>query len=254
VWDRPVALSGSGTTSIRPLAIYRDTLRSYVRLAPVLLLVGAIVFLPVGLLEASVARIGAIAGATDNGFTIGALLALALIQVVLGLLGEVFYSGVVATLIAVRPPVGGFTLGWVARRLSYGRLVAIDLIYGLAVAAGLLLLIVPGVLALTWLSLAAPLVEIEGCGVRAALRRSRELVRGRFWSVLAVVLPLSIAIQAASDGILALGHDLLGGGFVAEWLADTAGNVLLSPFYALPVVLITVRLIGQPRQPSGAQV
>lgn len=248
-----IDVDASGGKSIRPTSVYRDTLRTYARRAPQLLLIGAIVFVPLGLLDATVGRIGAIEGANDNGVTIAGVLALVVVQVVLGLLGEVFYSGAVAILIAVRPPDGRFWLRWVAARLAYGRLIAVDVIYDLAVAAGLLLFVAPGVLALTWLALAAPLIELEGCGVREALARSRELVRGRFWRVLAVVGPISLAIQALNDAILSLGHNLLGDTLLSDWLADSAANVILSPFYALPVVLITIQLIGQTRSAAPGQ-
>ncbi len=54
----------------------------------------------------------------------------------------------------------------------------------------------PGILAFVYLGLAAPVVEIEHRGVRAALARSVRLVRGHFWLVLAVLLPIEIASDA----------------------------------------------------------
>ena len=66
------------------------------------------------------------------------------------------------------------------------------MIYAVVVAIGFVLLFVPGVVAFVFLALAAPIVEIEGHGVRAALGRSVRLVRGRFWTVLAVLLPIEL--------------------------------------------------------------
>lgn len=100
---------------------------------------------------------------------------------VFGLLGEVFYSGAVAVLIALAPPDGRLSLRWVAGRLAYGSLIAVDVAYNFGVAAGLLLLVVPGVLVFTWFALAAPMVELEGNG------------RGKRW-------PAAAASSAAVSG------------------------------------------------------
>src|SRR6266540_5114190 len=62
-------------------------------------------------------------------------------------------------------------------------LVCVSLLTGLGIAAGTLLLIVPGiVLAVRW-SLAVPVVMLEKESPCAAMRRSRELVRGHGWAV-----------------------------------------------------------------------
>ncbi|MGH2980527.1 MAG: hypothetical protein ACRDKV_00600 [Solirubrobacterales bacterium] len=228
--------------SVRPASVYRDTVRTYRTFAPRLLLIGAIVFVPLGLLEAIVGGHDTIEGAGDDGFTIAAIVVLVLLQVVLGLLGEVFYSGAVALLIALTP--AGRWLGWVAGRLSFGSLIAVDLVYNLGVGIGFLLLVVPGVLVFTWFALAAPLIELEGRGARAALARSRELVRGRFWAVLTVLGPLTLAAESLDEVVVGLGQHLLGDALVAEWLSTSVASVLLSPLYAIPAVLITLRLTG----------
>ena len=69
-----------------------------------------------------------------------ALLALA----ATGLVGEVFYAGAVA--ISLTHPHDGHppSLREIARMVDYGPLIAIDLIYGAAVAVGLVFFVVPG--------------------------------------------------------------------------------------------------------------
>lgn len=233
--------------SIEPAGVYRDTFRTYARYAPRLLVIGAAIFVPLGFLEAIVGRIDTIDSASVGELTIAAILILVLLQVVLGLLGEVFYSGAVSVLIALVPPDSRFSLRWVGRRLAYGSLIGVDLTYNLGVAAGLLALVVPGVLVFTWFALAAPLVELEGHGARQALARSRALVRGRFWAVLAVLGPMTLAAQSVDDAVLAFGQHLFGDALLADWLSHSAANVIFSPIYAIPAALITLRLIGQPR-------
>ena len=91
------------------------------------------------------------------------------------------------------------------------------MIYAVVVAIGFVLLFVPGVLAFVFLALAAPIVEIEGRGVRAALRRSVRLVRGRFWTVLAVLLPIELIGDGLTQLLTNLPHHLLGNSFLADW-------------------------------------
>ena len=67
------------------------------------------------------------------------------------------------------------------------------------VALGILAFVVPGILVFVYLGLAAPVVEIEHRGVRAALARSYRLVRGHFWLVLAVLVPIEIVSDAMTD-------------------------------------------------------
>jgi hypothetical protein len=241
----------SGATTIRPTSIYRDTLRTYARGAPQLLLIGAVVFVPLGFLEAVVGRIGPIGSAADDGITIAALLALLLVQVVVGLVGEVFYSGAVANLIALAREGERPSLRALAARLAYGRLIAVAVLYDVAVAVGLLAFVVPGVVLFTWLALAAPLVELQGCGVREAFTRSRRMVHGQFWPVLVVLGPITLASQSLDDAVRALGHDIVGHGLVADWFSDAATSILVYPLYAVAAVLITLQLLGRPLAAGG---
>jgi hypothetical protein len=226
-----------------PLTLYWRTLRTYAERIRPLLLIGVVVFVPLGLLEAAVGRIGTVDTAYDSGPVIAAAVGVVLVQIVFGLLGEVFYSGAVAILIAGYRDETAIPLRRIASNLNYRRLVAADILYTAAVGAGLILLLVPGVLVFTWFALTAPLIELERLGLRAAFARSRQLVRGRFWGVLAVLGPITLASDALDDAILALGHTALGDSLAAEWLADSVANIALSPFYAIPAVLITIELM-----------
>jgi len=204
---------------------------------------GAVVFVPLGLLDAvadRAAHVGDVSEVTDLARI--ALLVGVLAQATTTLLGEVFYSGALAQLIARTEPGAPPSLRGLARSLSYGRLIAIDILFGLGIAVGLVLLIVPGVVAFTWFALAAPLVELDKLGVRAAFARSRRLVRGHFWTVLVVLGSITLASEALTDAALAAGHGAVGDSLLADWLVESATNIALSPFYAVAAVLITLRL------------
>lgn len=227
------------------LSIYTRIGRTYWRWAPSLLLLAVVVFIPLGLVHAL--TVSAEIGSLDLG---GALHLLAIIGAVFalaatGLVGEVFYTGAVAISLTHhregRPP----SLREIAGMINYRRLIAIDLLYGALVAIGLIFFFVPGVLAFVWLGLAAPVVEIEHHGIRAAFARSVRLVRSRFWTVALVLIPIEIAGDSLTNLATDLTHNLFGSELLCEWLADVLSNITFTPFYALAAVLLTVDLIRE---------
>lgn len=227
------------------ISIYVQIGRTYWRWAPSLLLLAIIVFVPLGLVHA--VTVSAEIGSLDFG---GALHLLAIVGAVLalaatGLVGEVFYTGAVA--ISLTHPRDGKppSLRQIAGMINYGPLIAIDLIYGLLVAVGLVAFLVPGILAFVWLGLAAPVVEIEHLGIRAAFARSVHLVRGKFWIVALVLIPIEIVGDSLTSLATDLTHNLFGSELICEWLADVLSNIAFTPFYAVAAVLLTVDLIRE---------
>jgi hypothetical protein len=226
-------------------SIYARIGQTYWRWAPSLLLLAVVVFVPVGLVHAVTlsVEIGSLdfAGALHLLAIVGAVIALA----VTGLVGEIFYTGAVAISLTHqregRPP----SLREIAGMINYRRLIAIDLIYGALVAVGLVFLFVPGVLAFVWLGLAAPVVEIEHRGIRAAFARSIQLVRRKFWIVALVLVPIELVGDAITALVTNFTHDLFGGALICEWLADVLSNIAFTPFYAVAAVLLTVDLIRE---------
>jgi hypothetical protein len=227
------------------VSIYARIGRTYIRWAPSLLALAVVVFVPLGLIHALTvhAEIGAFG--FGPGIKLLAAVAAVLALAATGLMGEVFYTGAVA--ISLTHPREGKppSLREIARMVNYGPLIAIDLIYLALVAAGLVAFLVPGLLAFVWLGLAAPVVEIEHRGIRGALRRSVQLVRGKFFLVALVLIPIEIAGDSLTDLITGLAHDLFGGSLFAEWGADVLTNIAFTPFYAVAAVLLTVDLIRE---------
>jgi hypothetical protein len=229
----------------RIASTYARIWRTYWSWAPSILLLAAIVFLPLGLLDALSLQVDVDSLDLSNGIKLAAL-ALAVGAVTMtGLLGEIFFSGAIA--ISLTHPHGERPPGLreIAARVKYGRLILVDLALVAIVAIGLLLAVVPGVLAFVFLALAGPAVEIEERSAWGALRRSFELVRGSFWLVFWVLIPIEILGDAIGGGLAALVHDLLGDTLLATWLAEAASNAVLSPVFAVAAVLLTVELIGE---------
>lgn len=105
-------------------------------------------------------------------------------------------------------------------------------------------LIVPGVYLWVAWSVAAPVLLLEGVRGRKALKRSRALVKGRFWPVTAVLLliaMLSGIVQAVFIGILA-GIVSVSGNEVAVAVADaigqTASSALTTPLSAAVLTVL----------------
>lgn len=105
---------------------------------------------------------------------------------------------------------------WTRVRPRFPTLCAVSAISAIVVTAGFLVLAIPGIfLGTVWVFTSA-VVVLEGCGVRAAFRRSWQLAIGAFWrllgvrtlsavivSVVALLLSLPFLI---AFGVTALGH------------------------------------------------
>ncbi|HET7511065.1 MAG TPA: hypothetical protein VFJ65_12545 [Solirubrobacterales bacterium] len=219
--------------------------RTYWGWAPSLLVLAAVVFLPLGLLDALSLQVDVDSLDITSGIKVAALVLAVGAVTMTGLLGEIFFSGAIAISLThphgERPP----RLHEIASRIKYGRLIAVDIAFVAIVALGLILGVVPGLLAFIFLGLAGPVVEIEERSAREALRRSFQLVRGSFWLVFWVLVPIELLGDAIGGGLAGWIHHELGDTFVASWLAEALANAVLSPIFAVAAVLLTVDLIAK---------
>jgi hypothetical protein len=134
----------------------------------------------------------ALAETTDK--TGGLLTALVLLATGMALFGTTFFAGFLDHIVAAEergePPP---KLGHVLRILPYGRLIAADFLLMLGTAALIIFLIAPGLAFFTFFCLVGPIIVREDRKVRDAFRRSRRLVRGKFWLVfLLVTVPVAL--------------------------------------------------------------
>jgi hypothetical protein len=124
---------------------------------------------------------------------------------------------------------------------AIGSLILFGILFGLGVGIGLVLVIVPGLILLTFWSVGAPAIVAEGAGAIEAFGRSWGLVRGDGWSVFgALVLVFLI--------VLVIGIIL---GVIATPISDEAtvvasiiSNVLTAPIFALAVSVMFFDLGG----------
>lgn len=112
-----------------------------------------------------------------------------------------------------------------------GTLVAAGLLAGIAIAIGLVLLIVPGLYLMTIWLLIVPAIMLEDCGVGDSFGRSHELVRGYGWSVFGVIV-LTVLIFIGVGIVFGILDSVVDSAWVSFAL-----NVLLqtvtAPFLAL---------------------
>ncbi|MEO6859224.1 MAG: hypothetical protein ABI323_11685 [Solirubrobacteraceae bacterium] len=129
-------------------------------------------------------------------------------------------------------------------------LMIVSVLFGIGVAIGFVLIIVPGLFLLTIWSVVAPVTVLERPGVLAAFGRSRELVRGNGWSVFGVIILIYLAVVVIS--VLA---GAIGGGFGAggRAIVQFAVTVLLAPVPALGASVLYFALRGEPVAPTSAQ-
>jgi hypothetical protein len=110
----------------------------------------------------------------------------------------------------------------------------------LGILIGLLLLIVPGLVLMTWWVLIIPVIVLEQRRAGEAFTRSRELVRGYGWGVFGVIV-LALLLLIGFSIVLSLVLTPL-----ADWLqsfvSDVVTGTLTAPFIALTWTLLYFRL------------
>ena len=120
------------------------------------------------------------------------------------------------------------------------RLLGLTILAGLMIGIGLILIIIPGIVLGTFLSLAVPALLFERIGVFSAIGRSFELVSGRFWSILLLLLVTFVAVLVVSFvfGLLiggiaaAAADDSQAVGAAVTFLVTVGASAVTTPIFA----------------------
>ena len=206
-----------------------DAFQIYRRMFWRAVVVAGLVFAVVGLGEAFASR-----RATSLVTLVSLLLSL-----VGGLLVQGALVGAVNDLFSGRPAAPTREL-YDRTRERLGTLLGASLVYGSGVVVGIILLIVPGLIAIARWSLIVPLIVIEHRGWREAFSRSNQLVTGRTGRVLVLVLIANVITLIVSLGISALFTFLPG--FFSVWLGTTLAGALTAPYQAMVLTILYYRL------------
>ena len=159
------------------------------------------------------------------------------------LVGAFWLTGAIVEAVAdVRDGRADLTLGETFRRVwpRVLPLLGAAILAGIGIALGLLLLIVPGLILLTWWSLISPAIVLEGRPVLESFGRSRELVRGKGWRVLGVIVLTFLLTSVVSGAIGALLAPLPD--YLHNYLGNVIGGTVTAPFQALAITVMYFRL------------
>jgi hypothetical protein len=216
----------------------------YTRFFTRFFVIALIVYLIVNLVNAIIA--------TLFGHGLGVSLLLALITTVVSLVGTFWLQGALVFAVDdVRDGRIDSSIGELFERVrpKLGTLILAGILAALGIAFGLVLLIVPGLIFLTWWCLIIPVIVLEGKAVGESFSRSRELVRGHGWTVFAVVLITAILTAIASGVIQAIFSFL--GAFLRYWIGGAIASAVVGPFFAVALTVMYFTLRGL-REPAAA--
>jgi hypothetical protein len=120
-------------------------------------------------------------------------------------------------------------------------LIVFGILWGIGVGIGFILLIIPGLILITFWSVGAPAIVIEGAGPIEAFGRSWRLVRGDAWSVFAALLVVLLIVIAIGI-VLGIIATPIGNG--ATVVASIISTVITAPIFALAVSVMYFDLGG----------
>jgi hypothetical protein len=228
--DPPVAIA----------EVLRETVDLYRRLFARTVVTALIVFVSLEL---------ALAALTHAADVAGGVLLVGLLSLLLSVAGTELVQGALAA--AVRDVHEGREVASPSELFSRTRphlvsLIGAALLVGLGVAIGFIFVIIPGLILWTRWSLTAPVVVLENLHATAAMRRSRELVRGHAWTVFWVLLLVYVTAIAVSFALSEALRPLPT--FFTIWIGGAISASLTAPFIAHALAVIYYKL-REPNKP-----
>jgi hypothetical protein len=217
-------------------SVLRVVWRVYRRRWKILIPLAVIVLLPQSAADALVGEVE-----VDRVETFDDVLKLSEIPLALAinLAGEALYAGLVAA----------FVLEWIGSRpfgslraalgeIKFGSLILLDVLLALGTTLGLVLLIIPGVLFYAYTYVSPALIELNGLGVRVALRESFNLIRGSFWRVLAFAVIVLLVSETLTTALESPVH-----GGPGDLLYNLVIEAAIAPFVGLTTVFLALALL-----------
>jgi hypothetical protein len=212
--------------------------------------VALVLFVPLGVVDALGSHALETEAEEPSAVEIAGLLAAVVVQVASSTLGEVFYAGVVTSVVtsslkgAPRP-----SLGHLVRSIPYLPLIAVDLLFSFGLALSLALLIVPGVVFFARYVLAAPVLEMEGLSAGASFERSRRLARGNSGFLLVLLGGLYLLTDGLTTLLQTGGVWTLGDTFASDWAIAVVVGIVVTPVWAVGLGVVAWDLV---RMEQGA--
>jgi hypothetical protein len=183
--------------------------------------------------------VGIISGLLQTGG-----LVLGILAAIVGLAGRALYTGFVVKLVEdVRDGRRDQTIGdlFSSAAPAILPLIAFGILFGIGVGIGLVLVIVPGLILLTFWSVGAPAIVAEGVGPIEAFGRSWRLVRGSAWPVFGTLLVVLIIVIAIGV-VLGIIATPIGDGAIV--VASIISGAITAPIFAIAVTVMFYDLGG----------
>lgn len=215
--------------------------------------------------------VGEVIGETFSiyGQNLGALLGSAIVVfIVIGLVAGVLQSagGLILGLLAAALRLAGHALytGFVVKLVQDVRdgrrdegvgdlfsaaspfilpLIGFGILFGLGVTIGFILLIVPGLILITFWSVGAPAIVVEGIGPVDAFGRSWRLVRGNAWPVFGALLVVLLIVIGIGVVLAAIANPI-GNGEASTWIASIISTTITAPIFSIAVTVLYFDLAG----------
>lgn len=170
------------------------------------------------------------------GLVVAGALITALISVIISamLQAAILRAAALATIGDPVDPQESYRFGF--KRL--GSVILVSVLVGLAVIGGLILLVIPGLIFLVFLSVSVPVLIVENRRGTAALSRSWALVKGHFWHAAGVIIVAGLITGIVSGIIGSIGGNV----WLVRWIFSAIGTIITAPFTALVSVLLYLDL------------
>ena len=204
----------------------------YTKHLGVLLGIGAIIFIPLGILEGVLSH-------SDS-------IVLRLVGSIVGLIGTYLFIGAVVRLVQdVRDGTLDASVGGLITSIGpvLVTLILVGILASIGIVVGFVLCIIPGVFLLVSWAVVSPVIVVENAGVGAAFSRSWELVKHSWWQVLAVIL-LFFVIEVVAGIVLLLIFVAISNSVILSIIATIIARLLLAPLTALASSVIYFDLVG----------
>jgi hypothetical protein len=178
--------------------------------------------------------------------TIGA----ALLLVGINLFGQAVYAGLAAAaVIDWRAGQPLPQLSALLRALPIKRLIVLDVVVTVLAAIGFVLLVIPGLIVLTYIAISPAVLKLEHLGVQEAIARSIQLVRGRARQVFVIAVGAIVVTELAVQAITAPFE-----GVVVLTAVNLLAEGILQPIEGLAIALVAIHLLelhGQAPAPDA---
>lgn len=185
-----------------------------------------------------------VVGIASGLLSAGSGVILALLASLVQLVGHLLYVGFVVKLVEdVRDGRRDEDIGdlFSSATPAILPLIGFSILAGIGVAIGLVLIIIPGLVLLTFWSVGVPAIVAERAGVFDAFGRSWNLVRGNAWSAFGVLVIVTL-IWVAVGVVLVATANPIGDGAIL--VANVVAGALTAPIFALAVSVMFFDLGG----------